>query len=246
MLLLKPMIQKGSVAVIIILAVIISTIFAIGGFYIGRLTGSKSEVKLPIISNNDQLAKTTPSPISLSPMTSLELAFPSTCVSPPDGPICTTSASGIQLYKTLDELIKNSELIIIGHVSDSCLYDDLAIKRETSSQTPYVGHLVIEKSLKNTYRLEKSVVLTGTLDKFFNGQQTFSNTCVNLILIPGKSYLLFLKKHTSEKYYQFTDSPLEIQNLTLVKNLSSRNFFEQEIIQLGLDGLAKRISKLTQ
>ncbi len=229
-------------------------IIAGGAYYLGRSTSSNLKPSpAPVITS--QFPKSsplqniqTPQPTVIptpTPGPDPELTFPSQCTSPSVNPICIVSASRIKIYNNLSDLIRDSELIVVGRVLDSCLDRNSTMKSTYSSQTPYIGHLVIERSLKNTLKLEKIFIWTAYLQEFLNGSGQIYG-CDFITLAPNKSYLLFLKKHPNGKFYWHADSPYEIQNSILMRNSKPPSDFEEEIIQLGLDGLSGKISKLSQ
>lgn len=234
--------QKGQIQIILIGILVIAVLVG-GAYYLGRQTLPKPQ-PASVVSRSPQ-PTVVPTPTStLGP----ELTFPSPCISPAENPICITSASRIRTYNILNDLIRGSEIIVVGQVLDSCLDRNSASKSTNSSQTPYIGHLVIERSLKNTFKLEKIFIETAYLDEIFNvgGVNGQTYRCDYISLEPNKSYLLFLKKHPSGKFYRNTDLPFEIQNSILMRHSRSPSDFEEEIIQLGFDGLSERVSKLSQ
>lgn len=244
------MTQKGFAAIIIFFGIVISILLTTGAFYIGRLTTPQPAPKPVVTSNTSQPSKTsTPIPtISASPTPSDELVFPSVCVPPRPGDICPKATRIAPEYKDLSGLINHAELIVVGHVINSCLIEALTIGSTNESQTPYLGHLIIDKSMKNPSKLERLPILTGTYTQYtqwdFGTNHPASNTCI--ILTPNRNYLLFLNKnkYAGGKYWVYDEPELEIQGSTIVNN--PEHAFSKEIIQLGLDGLAEQVSKLAQ
>ncbi len=216
---------------------------AIGGaYYFGRSTSSNPKPSsTPVITSQPTIIPT-PTPDS-----DPELTFPSPCISPSVNPICVEIASRVKIYNNLNDLIRDSELIVVGRVLDSCLdrNSTIYINEVNQNQTPYIGHFVIERSLKNTLKLEKIFIWTAYLREFFNESGQISRRCDYIILVPNTSYLLFLKKDPNGKFY-WAEPRFEIQNSILMRDSKSPSDFEEEIIQLGLDGLSGRISKLSQ
>lgn len=241
--------QRGQTGILILAGIVLLLAVASGAYYLGKSSTPKPSPN-PVVTSpaSTQRGEQTPQSTSIpipTPTPDPELTFPAHCISPSANPICIASASRIRTYNNLNDLIRGSELIVVGRVLDSCLDRNSTMKSTSSSQTPYIGHLVIERSLKNTLKQEKIFIWTAYLQEFFH-ESGRTNLCDYITLTPNKSYFLFLKKHPSGKFYWNADSPFEIQNSILMRDSKSPSDFEEEIIQLGLDGLSGRISKLSQ